>query len=109
MAGVAPAEASPSLVERDVELRRLRALTAAAATGRGGAIVLEGPAGIGKTSLVAAASELAAEFGLERPRIVDGRIRASGTASPTVISTTAARRSGPHRRPMFRRRAAGPR
>ena len=66
MARVAPAEASPSLVERDAELRRLRALTAAAATGRGGAIVLEGPAGIGKTSLVAAASEVAAEFGLER-------------------------------------------
>ncbi len=66
MAGVAPAEASPALAERDAELGRLRALTAAAASGRGGAVVLEGPAGIGKTSLVAAACGLAAELGLQR-------------------------------------------
>ena len=46
---VAPAE----LLERDDELDRLRQLTADAACGRGAAMVLEGPAGIGKTSLAA--------------------------------------------------------
>ncbi len=55
-----------ALVERDAELDRLRALVEAAAGGYGGAVVLEGPAGIGKTSLVAACCDLAAERGLQR-------------------------------------------
>ena len=63
MAGTADVDA---LVEREVELDRLRALLEAAAGGHGGALVLEGPAGIGKTSLVTAGCELAAELGLER-------------------------------------------
>jgi DNA-binding CsgD family transcriptional regulator len=43
------------LVERERELRRIGALIAAVAEGAAGALVIEGPAGIGKTSLLAAA------------------------------------------------------
>jgi predicted ATPase len=59
----APA-ASIGLLEREEELGRLGWLMAAAADGRGAAVLLEGPAGIGKTSLLDAARRLA-----------DGRLR----------------------------------
>ncbi|HTU96660.1 MAG TPA: AAA family ATPase, partial [Solirubrobacteraceae bacterium] len=52
------------LLERSEELARLREAIDAARTGRGGAIVLEGPAGIGKTSLLHAGRDLAAQAGL---------------------------------------------
>jgi DNA-binding CsgD family transcriptional regulator len=52
------------LLERGEELDRFRDLVAAAAEGRGSAVVLEGPAGIGKTSLVVAAGDLAAARGV---------------------------------------------
>ncbi len=52
------------LLERDGELARLSAAIDAAASGRGCAVHLEGPAGIGKTGLVEAAQELAAGRGL---------------------------------------------
>ena len=71
MAGTADVDA---LVERDSELDRLRALVDAAAGGHGGALVLEGPAGIGKTSLVAAGCELAAERGLVRLTACGGEL-----------------------------------
>ncbi len=60
------AEASRELVEREAELARLQALLTAAADGRGGAVVVEGPAGIGKTSLIDAAGRLAADAGIAR-------------------------------------------
>ena len=61
----APASAaSHELLERDDELDRLGQLTADAARGRGAAVVLEGPAGIGKTSLLEAAVRLADAAGL---------------------------------------------
>ena len=45
----------PPLLDRDAEQRRAAALIGAAASGRGGALVLEGPAGIGKSRLLVAA------------------------------------------------------
>jgi len=52
------------LLERHSELERLRELVDSAACGRGAAVVLDGPAGIGKTSLVTAARQLARDRGL---------------------------------------------
>jgi DNA-binding CsgD family transcriptional regulator len=43
------------LVERELELEAVTRLVAGAAAGSGGAVVFEGPAGIGKSSLLAAA------------------------------------------------------
>ncbi len=59
------AVASHELLERDEELERLRRLTVDAAHGRGSAVVVEGPAGIGKTSLLDAGTRLAAAAGLD--------------------------------------------
>src|ERR1700689_2070014 len=47
------------LLERDRELRRVGESLQRAQHGRGGALVLEGPAGIGKTVLLAAARDAA--------------------------------------------------
>jgi predicted ATPase len=48
------------LVERELELETVERSLAGARTGSGGAVVLEGPAGIGKSSLLAAARTSAA-------------------------------------------------
>jgi DNA-binding CsgD family transcriptional regulator len=48
------------LVERELELEMLERLLAAARAGSGGAVVFEGPAGIGKSSLLAATRAAAA-------------------------------------------------
>jgi DNA-binding CsgD family transcriptional regulator len=48
------------LVERELELETVDRLLAAAGAGSGGAVVFEGPAGIGKSSLLAAARNAAA-------------------------------------------------
>ena len=53
------------LLERGVELDVIRAGAEAVAAGEGRAIVVEGPAGIGKTALVAAARACADEAGLK--------------------------------------------
>jgi hypothetical protein len=55
---------SHTLLEREAELGRVRELIEAAAEGRGAAAAVVGPAGIGKTSLLAAAQELSRELGL---------------------------------------------
>ena len=47
-------------MERDDELARIDAVLAAARSGAGATVVIEGPAGIGKTSLLASARERAA-------------------------------------------------
>jgi DNA-binding CsgD family transcriptional regulator len=52
------------LVDREPELERLLARIDAAAAGRGSLMLVEGPAGIGKTRLLAAGQELAADRGL---------------------------------------------
>src|SRR4051812_40398411 len=51
------------LIERDAELAVLGELIAATLAGRGGAIYVEGEAGIGKTRLLARAREEAARAG----------------------------------------------
>jgi len=48
------------LLERDAELAAVDALVGAAVAGRGGVLLIEGPAGIGKTGLLAAAQARAA-------------------------------------------------
>ncbi|HMJ03007.1 MAG TPA: AAA family ATPase [Conexibacter sp.] len=49
------------LLERELELERIERALERASGGTGGLVLVEGPAGIGKTSLVAAARERAAE------------------------------------------------
>jgi DNA-binding CsgD family transcriptional regulator len=56
------------LLDRGAETSALERLTADAAGGVGGVVVLEGPAGIGKTALVRLAGELAAEQDLRSLR-----------------------------------------
>jgi DNA-binding CsgD family transcriptional regulator len=56
--------AEGALVERDVELRRLRSLLDRAADGRGALVVVDGPAGIGKTRLLQETCEVAAGRGV---------------------------------------------
>lgn len=53
-----------SLLERDQELARLESALTGAREGRGTFVVLEGPAGIGKTALLAAARTAAANSGM---------------------------------------------
>src|SRR5919108_2200241 len=52
------------LLEREAELAALAERLDSAATGSGGLVVVEGEAGIGKTSLLAAAAELAGARGM---------------------------------------------
>src|SRR5690349_8054496 len=54
----------PRLVQRDAELAMLDHRLAQVCAGTGGVIVVEGPAGIGKSSLLAEAGGSAAEAGL---------------------------------------------
>ena len=58
------AEATGALLERNDELARIESALADARTGRGRFVVVEGPAGIGKTALLAAARTAAAESGM---------------------------------------------
>jgi len=61
---------SAGLCERESELARVDALLAAARAGRGGMLLITGPAGIGKTALLAAARERADQAGT---RVLAGR------------------------------------
>jgi DNA-binding CsgD family transcriptional regulator len=58
------------LLERDREVRALREAVESACGGNGGAVAIEGPAGIGKTSLLAYARTCAQEGGM---RVVTAR------------------------------------
>ena len=58
------------LCEREDELARVDALMTAACTGRGGVLLITGPAGIGKTVLLEAARERAAQAEM---RVLAGR------------------------------------
>src|SRR2546430_3726836 len=58
------AVATGLLLERNEELARIESALADARTGRGRFVVVEGPAGIGKTALLAAARTAAAEGGM---------------------------------------------
>src|SRR5437762_13013315 len=58
------AAATGVLLERNDELARIESALADARTGRGRFVVVEGPAGIGKTALLAAARTAATEGGM---------------------------------------------
>ena len=58
------AVATEPLLERNEELARIESALAEARTGRGTFLVIEGPAGMGKTALLAAARTAAAEGGM---------------------------------------------
>ena len=58
------AEATGALLERNQELARIESALAEARTGRGRFLVIEGPVGMGKTALLAAARTAAAEGGM---------------------------------------------
>ena len=59
------AVAAQPLLERSDELARIESALAEARTGHGRFVVVEGPAGIGKTALLAAARTAAAEGGMQ--------------------------------------------
>jgi len=61
----APTSGAPVLLEREAELERAGAAIERACAGTGEVIVLEGPAGIGKTELVQAVRVRAVEAGME--------------------------------------------
>jgi DNA-binding CsgD family transcriptional regulator len=54
-----------TLLERELETATLREVLDAATDGSGSVVVVQGPAGIGKTSLLALAGEMAKESGIE--------------------------------------------
>ena len=56
-------EAAARLLERDRELSELSDAVTAAQGGRGRIVLVEAPAGLGKTSLLRAAAQTAAEAG----------------------------------------------
>src|SRR5512132_2705962 len=58
------AAATEPLLERNEELSRIESALADARAGCGRFLVIEGPAGIGKTALLAAARTMAAERGM---------------------------------------------
>src|SRR5215207_10885607 len=58
------AAAAGRLLERSAELARIQSALAHARSGRGTFVVVEGPAGIGKTALLAAARTAAASDGM---------------------------------------------
>jgi predicted ATPase len=100
--------AGPALLERDRELVMIRAAINAAADGHGGVVWVEGPAGIGKTSLLRAAGEHAREAGLRvlraRPAelerefafgVVRGLFEPAVTAQPAVLASGPASLAAP--------------
>ena len=60
---------SVGLLERDAELGRIDELLHAAGGGNGGLLVIPGPAGIGKTSLLEACAERASTRGMRVLRV----------------------------------------
>ena len=80
---VAVAEAKPLLLERDVELARLSALLGNAQAGSGAVVAIGGPAGIGKTELLAAVHRFAADRGFRSLR-ARGRELEAGMAFSVV-------------------------
>src|SRR5687768_11421143 len=63
-----PIEATSTLLERERELDELRGALADAEERRGRMLLVEAPAGLGKTSLLSAAWELAGAAGFQRLR-----------------------------------------
>lgn len=66
MSAMSPQHAPGRLVGRASELARVEAIIRDARNGRSGVLVLHGEAGIGKTALLEAATEIGADLGLAR-------------------------------------------
>ena len=79
----AVAEPEPLLLERDAELARLSALLEKAQAGNGSVVAVSGPAGIGKTELLAAAHRFAGDRGFRSLR-ARGRELEAGMAFSIV-------------------------
>ena len=96
---MAPAAGSEGLLERDAELERLWALLGTATSGVGAVAAVWGPAGIGKTALVEALHDQAADRGVRVLR-ARGRVLETGMAfgvmrqlmEPVVLPAGAAER-----------------
>src|SRR5262245_65185401 len=69
------------LLERDAELARLSALLEQARAGSGSVVAVSGPAGIGKTELLAAVHRLAADQGVRSLRARGRELEAGGRLS----------------------------
>jgi predicted ATPase len=67
-------ETPTTLLERERELSELGELLSEAQRGRGQVVLVEAPAGLGKTSLLRAASEKAAETGFSCLRARAGEL-----------------------------------
>ena len=63
LAASMPVPVAPVLVDRDAELSRLAELLAAVQSGEGSVVVIEGPAGVGKTALLEFARSRALDAG----------------------------------------------
>ncbi|MCW2985437.1 MAG: hypothetical protein JWR63_3007, partial [Conexibacter sp.] len=92
---IPPAPERAPLWGRDAELDRVGELIAALATGAGGVLLVDGPAGIGKSRLLREAMAVAAR---NRVRVARGR-PPSASASVTFGPLLAALFEGPH--PLF--------
>jgi DNA-binding CsgD family transcriptional regulator len=68
------AEGSAGVLERDAELARIEAAVARAQSGRGSLLVVEGPAGIGKSALIGAARSVADAAGTRTLRARGGEL-----------------------------------
>jgi tetratricopeptide (TPR) repeat protein len=65
------------LLERDIETAAIDRVLAGAAAGRGSVVVVEGPAGIGKTSVLAAGARAAVERGMQVLRATGAELERS--------------------------------
>ncbi len=85
-------EATPSLVGRDDDLRKLEGIVRATADGTGGSVVVEGPAGIGKSRLLATAMAEAGRLGMV---VAAGQATELDRAAPLSTLMTSLRYGGP--------------
>ena len=91
----APDPAAYGVAGRGAELMRLRDALAGTVRGAGGVVLVEGPAGIGKTALLAAAATLARELGLTVATAVPWASTAPGRGGPLAPLLEALRRADP--------------
>jgi DNA-binding CsgD family transcriptional regulator len=99
---------SPSLVERDWELDRVACALDAAGPGRGRLLVVEGPAGIGKSAILAAGAKAGRDRGWVVLAVVAGEFeRELGFGVVRGLFEPALLRLGPHEREAVLTGAAG--
>ena len=94
-AAVAAGEDGQALLERDAALARVDRCLRDAVAGNGSLLLLEGPAGIGKTRLVLAAGARGRELGLVT---LAGAARSSSGTSPTALCASCSRHRWSRRR-----------